>query len=164
MGIFFIKIFKRICCWIKKVFWKLMYFNKISFGKNVIFYSNTHIIIDKKGTIRIGDNCFFNNGCSLNALGYIEIGKDSIFGENVKVYDHNHLFKLNNIPFKKQGYDIKKVIIGKNCWIGSNVTILAGVTIGVNVVIGAGSVITKDIKDNQIIIQEIKQRNLERKS
>lgn len=164
MGIIFIKIFKRIYSCLKKIIWKILYLNRISFGKKVIFYPNTNVIIEKKGQIKIGDHCFFNNGCSLNALGYIEIGKDSIFGENVKIYDHNHKFELNDIPFKKQGYNVKKVVIGKNCWIGSNTIILAGVTIGDNVVIGAGSTVTKDIKDNQIVVQEVRQKYLERKT
>ena len=164
MGIVLVKILKRIFSYVKKLIWNIFYFGRISIGKNVIFYSDTHIVIDEKGVLKIGDNCFFNNGCALNALGCIEIGKDSIFGENVKVYDHNHRFELNGVPFKKQGYDVKKVVIGNNCWIGSNTVILAGVTIGDNVVIGAGSIITKDIKDNQVVVQEIKQRNLKREN
>lgn len=36
--------------------------------------------------------------------------------------------------------------------LGANVTIIGHVTIGNNVVIGAGTVVTKDIPDNSIVI------------
>ena len=35
---------------------------------------------------------------------------------------------------------------------GANVTIIGSVTIGNNVVIGAGTIVTKDIPDNSIVI------------
>lgn len=43
--------------------------------------------------VKIGDNVFFNNGTSIAAKEKIEIGDNCIFGENVKIYDHNHVFK-----------------------------------------------------------------------
>ena len=46
----------------------------------------------------------------------------------------------------------KPVHIKKNVWIGVNVTILAGVTIGENAIIGAGSVVTKDVPDNAVVV------------
>lgn len=51
-------------------------------------------MIDKKGEVRIGDDVFFNNYCSLNAIDSISIGDGTVFGENVKVYDHNHCYKI----------------------------------------------------------------------
>ena len=42
--------------------------------------------------------------------------------------------------------------IGDNCWLASNVTVCPGVTIGNNCVIGAGSVVTKDIPDNSLVL------------
>ncbi len=44
------------------------------------------------------------------------------------------------------------VQIGSDCLIGSGATILPNIKIGNGVVVGAGSVITKDINENQIII------------
>lgn len=42
--------------------------------------------------------------------------------------------------------------VGNNVWIGGNVTVLLGVSIGDNVVIGTGSVVTKDIPSNVIVV------------
>ena len=43
-------------------------------------------------------------------------------------------------------------MVEDDCWIGSNVTILDGVRIGKGSVIGAGTLISKDIPDNSIIM------------
>ena len=87
-------------------------------------------------------------------MKYIEIGNDSIFGENVHIYDHNHIYKDENIPVNSQGFTYGEVRIGNNCWIGSNVTILKGVTIGNHSVIGAGCVVYKDVPENTVIVCE----------
>ena len=46
------------------------------------------------------------------------------------------------------------MIVRKNAWIGSGVIILKGVTIGENAVVASGSVVTKDVPDNTILIQK----------
>lgn len=140
---------------LKKFFLKLIYGNKISFGKKVTFRRRFNIFIENNAKILIGENCFFNNDCSLNAQQEIIIGKDSIFGENVKIYDHNHVFKSKDERIINQGFKTGKVKIGNNCWIGSNVVILKGVTIGDNVVIGAGCVITESVENNKIVRNQI---------
>ncbi|MGG7145251.1 acyltransferase [Clostridium butyricum] len=151
---YLMKILKRIISILKIITWKVFYFNGIKFGNNTVFYPGCRITVEPKGKIVIGKNCFFNHHCSLTSLKNIYIGDDCIFGENVKIYDHNHNINKKSIIFRKQGYSVAPTIIGNNCWIGSNVTILPGVCVGNNVVIGAGSIITKNISDNTILIQK----------
>lgn len=79
------------------------------------------------------------------------IGSNSIFGENVKIYDHNHRFNMPNRLIKNSGYSYGSVSIGSNCWIGSNVILLKGAEIGNNCVIGAGCVIDSKIPSNSIV-------------
>lgn len=148
------KIRKRILSNIKSFIWKILYGKDFKKGKNTFFYPLTHIVIDNKGNISIGDNCFFNRNCSINSMGKIKIGNDCIFGENVCIYDHNHKYKHEEELIRKQGYDIGKIEIGNNCWIGSNVVILKDVKIGNNVVIAAGTIVNKSIKDNTIVLDK----------
>ena len=131
MGIYIIKIYKRIKSVFKIIIWKLLYGRKFKCCFFNVFYPETHITIDK-GQLTIGKKCFFNHGCSINCMYKIIIGDDCIFGENVKIYDHNHNYK-NNTLIREQGFSTNEVIIGNNCWIGSNVTILKNVHIGNNV-------------------------------
>lgn len=88
------------------------------------------------------------------AYDSITIGNNTIFGENVKVYDHNHQYKDIQTHIYKQGYSYAPISIGSNCWIASNVVILKGVTIGDNCVIGAGCVIYKDIPSDTIVVNK----------
>lgn len=106
-----------------------------------------------KGEININNGVFFNHDCSLSSNGAsISIGEGTIFGEGVKIYDHNHCYKNTSRLIKEQGYTSAPVVIGSHCWIGSNVVILKGVTIGDNVVIGAGCVIYKDVSSNTVVM------------
>ena len=136
--------------YLKKIIWKLEYGNRLKIESKVSFRIGMIINIKKEGYIEIGKNTFFNNYCSLNSHGLIKIGKDCLFGESVRIYDHNHIFntkkRINEEPF-----NVGKVIIGDNCWIGSNVTILKGAVIGNNCTISAGSVIANNVPENSIV-------------
>ncbi|WP_270942809.1 acyltransferase [Romboutsia lituseburensis] len=151
---------------------------KVRLGKNskLIFENNkSNIVLGENiscrenvffrmisGELIIGNNVFFNNFASINCSKKIQIGNDCLFGENVKIYDHDHIFNMK-IPICKQGFKCKDIKIGNNVWIGSNCIILKGVNIGDNVVIGAGTVVRNDIPkdtifytDNIIIKEKIK--------
>jgi acetyltransferase-like isoleucine patch superfamily enzyme len=126
----------------------------VQLASDNIFRKSIHIVSGKSGTLKIGNNNFFNNNCSINCFCKIEIGNNCQFGESVKLYDHNHIYKNANLLINEQGYSIGEIKIGNNCWIGSNVVILKNVTIGNNVVIGAGAVIFESIEDNTLVINK----------
>ena len=98
--------------------------------------------------MEIGDGCFFNNYCSINAKAGIKIGANCLFGENVKIYDHDHDYKNNIYDFVR-----KRIEIGSNTWIASNCIILKGVNIGSRCVIAAGTIVNKNINSNNLIYQ-----------
>lgn len=147
----FIKIVNHIVALLKMLFYKVIYRNRIIFGKKVTFRKGLSILIENEGKIIIGDGVFFNNYCSLNSLKEIKIGDNSIFGENVKIYDHNHVFKYKDKLIKSEGFKSDKILIGNNCWIGSNVIILKSVSIGDNSVISAGEIVRKSVPSNSIL-------------
>lgn len=105
------------------------------------------------GELFIGNNVFVNNNVSINCRDRVVIGDNALIGEHVLIYDHDHKFCEKGL-FREQGFKTSKVTIGSNVWIGSNVIILKGVTIGNNVVISAGSVVSKDIPKNTVLIQK----------
>lgn len=125
--------------------------SELLLGENVRFREFNSIVIKNNGKLTIGDNCFFNSYTSISCLNNITIGNNSIFGEGIKIYDHNHTFEFKNDKRDYDDYKLKPVKIGNNCWISSNVIILAGVTIGDNVVIGAGCLIYEDIASGKIV-------------
>lgn len=102
------------------------------------------------GHIEIGDNLFLNNYCSITCREKILIGDNCLFGEGVKIYDHDHVFKYNDL-ICQQGFKTGSVKIGNNVWIGSNVVILKGTVIGDNSVIAAGEVVSGVYPESSLI-------------
>lgn len=72
----------------------------------------------------------------------VTIGSNCFIGHGVMFINDNYLEEIGK-------WKLKGTIIGDNVRIGSNATILP-VTIGNNAIIGAGSVVTKDVPDNQV--------------
>lgn len=128
--------------------------SKVAIGSNVTFRDYCQLRSGADGTLKIGENNFFNNNCSINCLSNISIGSDCQFGEGVKMYDHNHNHSDNTKHINQQGYTYGSITIGNNCWFGSNVIILKGVEIGDNVIIGAGCVIYKSVPANSVVINK----------
>ena len=122
----------------------------MSIGRDVYFRNFCRIQVEN-GQLKIGHNTFFNNLCTLNCLCKITIGNDCLFGEGVRVYDHNHNYSDRTKLIREQGYSFGEIKIGNNCWIGSNVVITKGVEIGDNVVIGAQCVVYKDVPSNTVV-------------
>ena len=125
------------------------------FGKGFLhgkfsFRNRMTILVEKPGRLEIGSGCFFNNDCSITCMNKIVIGENSIFGEGVKIYDHNYHINTDALT-KNAGHTLGEVIVGKNCWIGSNAVLLKGTCIGDNCVIGAGCVIGGVVEDNTIV-------------
>jgi acetyltransferase-like isoleucine patch superfamily enzyme len=145
-----------------KGYYALLYPKQFTYGRSLRFKAGFKIMIDG-GTIEIGDHCSFNNNCSLTSLMRIKIGDDCIFGENVKVYDHNHAYRDMNAPIRSQGYTRGEVTIGSHCWIGSDVTILKGARIGDNCVIGAHCLIFQDVPPGTVVRLNVQQVEIPRK-
>lgn len=106
------------------------------------------IYIDFGKNLKIGKNVFINAGCAFQDQGGIEIM------DNVNI-GHECIFaSLNHGLEKENRNDLipKKIVIKSYAWIGSHSIILSGVTIGENAIVGAGSVVTKDVPDNAIVV------------
>lgn len=125
---------------------------KIHLGNDVNIRNYCNILVGNDAELSIGNRFFMNNYCSINCLEKIEIGENTLFGEGVKLYDHNHQYSAEpEFKVEHQKFNTAPIKIGKNCWLGSNVTVLKGVTIGDNVIIGAGCLIYKDVAANSVI-------------
>lgn len=103
--------------------------------------------------------------CNINYQVLIE--NDVIIGDNVtikpgvQIWDgitiEDNVFIGPNVTFtndlypksKNTEFELKKTLVKKGASLGANCTLLPGITIGENAMIGAGSVVTKDIPDNE---------------
>jgi acetyltransferase-like isoleucine patch superfamily enzyme len=118
-------------------------------GNRVNLRNYCSFVLAQDAKIILEENVFMNNYCSINAIEKIEIGENTLFGESVKLYDHNHEYNGQIVEHRK--FKSSPIKIGKNCWLGSNVTVLKGVTIGDNCIIGAGCLIHKDVPAGSIV-------------
>ena len=100
------------------------YGNTIGSGSNIM--TGTVLTND----VKIGEGVLINLNCT--------VGHDSTIGDFVEMSPGVHI--SGNCK------------IGSYSNIGTNATILPKVTIGENVIIGAGSVVTKDIPDNCLVV------------
>lgn len=103
----------------------------------------------KNALIKIGNRVITNNNIFICAAKYIEIGDNTLIGQNVTLMD----FEAHGIhPDKRyQLGEIQKIIIGRNVWIGNNVTILKNSEIGENTIIASGAVVSGKFPSNVII-------------
>ncbi|MDS0527475.1 sugar O-acetyltransferase [Clostridium sp. SHJSY1] len=100
--------------------------------------------------IEVGNNFYVNYNCTILDVGKVIIGENVMFAPNVSIYTAGHPIHPES---RNSGYEYGiGVTIGDNVWVGGSVVINPGVKIGNNVVIGSGSVVTKDIPDNVIVV------------
>lgn len=131
-------------------FFKIIYPHKIVGAKSIRIRKRFNLRIDNQGELKLGDRVFFNNDVSVNVLESITFGNDVLVGENVKFYDHNHIFGGDSKVVEKHQFKTAPIKIGNNVWIGSNVIILKGVTIGDRSIISAGSIVSKNVSEDVI--------------
>lgn len=130
-------------------------FRKIR-NTNAKFFLNKHggdLNIEKGAKIspdiKIGKNSMLGENSRI--YGGVTLGDNVLMGPDVKIYTRNHNIENRHIPIVEQGDSFKPVTIGDDVWIGANVIILPGVSIGTGSVIGAGSVVTKSVPEFKIV-------------
>lgn len=72
-----IKLWYHIIATIQRVFYKLLYGSWLKIRKNVMRLRGFSIIMSREASAVIGDNCFFNNDCSIAANNLVAIGVSS---------------------------------------------------------------------------------------
>jgi len=109
---------------------------------------------------------------------FVEIQKNALIGKNCKISSHtfvceqviieDNVFIGHNVTFINDRYprattpdgrlqtegewQIESTLVKMGASIGSGSTILSRVTIGENAIIGAGSVVTRDVPPNAIVV------------
>ncbi|TAL59837.1 MAG: N-acetyltransferase [Bacteroidetes bacterium] len=108
--------------------------NNVSIGTNsVLEFGN-----------RIGDNSRVHSNCFMEM---VTIGSYVFVGPNVVFTDDPHPMGCPKYKECKKG-----AIVEDFAKIGANSTILPGVRIGRNSFVGAGSVVTKDVPENSVVV------------
>lgn len=127
---------------------------KINSGKNknvIGGQTKTHLVSMCNGSIKIGNNVRISNSTLVSRESII-VEDNVMIGGSCKIYDtdfhsinYESRIKIPDVNIKS-----KRVIIKEGAFIGAHSIILKGVTIGKHSVIGAGSVVTRDVPDNEV--------------
>lgn len=100
--------------------------------------------------VRLGNYVYANFNLTLVDDGNIDIGDNVMFAPNVTVITATHpvlpALREKGLQFN---VDVK---ICPNVWIGAGAIIMPGITVGENSVVGAGSVVTKDVPPNTVVV------------
>jgi acetyltransferase-like isoleucine patch superfamily enzyme len=128
-------------------------------GKNVSISHYTYIVSvasenGKDSTLTIGDDVYIGEFNNIRAGGGgVVIGARCMISQHVSIIAVNHSVDPSGKPMPDE-YDSTKcgVSIGEGVWIGCNSVILPGVTIGRHAVVGAGSIVTKSIPPNCVVV------------
>lgn len=116
-----------------------------------------HNILIREGS-RIGENCLIGTGSMLD--GSVSIGNNvriqsgvylphgTVIGENVFIGPYAC---VTNDRYPVSGR-LTPVVIGNGCVIGANSTLISGVRVGDNSVVAAGSVVTRDVPPNTVVL------------
>jgi acetyltransferase-like isoleucine patch superfamily enzyme len=121
-------------------------------------------------------------GCKIGDFtkigSFVEVQKNAGIGRYCKISSHtfvcegvtieDNVFIGHNVTFvndtypratnsdgelqTEQDWEVEPILVKKGASIGSGATILSNVTIGENAIVGAGSVVTKDVPPNCIVV------------
>ncbi|UCF71509.1 MAG: N-acetyltransferase [candidate division WOR-3 bacterium] len=137
----------------------------VKLGKNVKIFGYVNLY-----GCTIGDNTKIGS--------FVEIQKNAYIGKNCKISTHtficegvtieDNVFVGHNVTFVNDKYpratsaagalqteadwQVVPTFVKNGASIGSSSTIMCGVTIGENAIVGAGSVVTKDVPANAIVV------------
>ena len=137
----------------------------IKLGENVKIFSFVNLY-----------GCEIGNNTKIGT--FVEIQKGARVGKNCKISSHtficegvtieDNVFIGHNVTFINDAYprattkDNKlqteqdwvciPTIVKQDASIGSSVTLLCGITVGEKAIVGAGSVVTKDVPPNTIVV------------
>ena len=126
----------------------------INLSDKTVFLENCYIEVGENASLIVESETFVNRNCRFVCLDQIKIGKHCAFGDNVKIYDHDHIVKSCG----SQNWNIFKhnpVVIGDETWICSSVTILRKSVIGNHSIVGAGTIVKGSVPDGTMCYSQI---------
>lgn len=124
-------------------------YNKVSSIGNLVFPNVIHpnVNFDTK-TIILGKGNIIAAGVSLTCN--IEIGNFNLINLNSTIGHDSKIGNFNVInPISSISGNVK---INDYCLIGTGANILQQLSVGNNAIVGAGAVVTKDVKDNKVVV------------
>lgn len=117
------------------------------------------------GKISVGDWCFVGAGSRIWSAASIQIGNRVLISHGVNVHDsdshpkdslerHRQFVAIATAghPLNLDSVGSAPILIEDDVWIGFNATVMKGVTIGARSIVAAGTVLTKSVPADSVVI------------
>lgn len=113
-------------------------------------YIEPPFFVDYGCNIAVGRNFYANFYAIFLDCAFITFGDKVMMGPNCSFITVTHpvdpTLRLHSVEYAKS------IVVGNTVWFSSGVTVMVGVTIGDGAVCGAGSVFTKDVPANTVVV------------
>ena len=125
--------------------------NSSSFANVIGGNTRTSFVVKKGGIINIGKNVRISNS-AFYCQTEITIGDNVMIGGSCKIWDSDFhpIDPLIRKSTPNEHFISRPIRIHESAFIGGSSIILKGVTIGKNAIIAAGSVVSRNVPDNEI--------------
>jgi len=110
------------------------------------------VFVEIQRNVKVGKNCKISSHTFI--CEGVTIEDDVFIGHSVVFINDSYPRATNGHGALKteEDWKVEPILVKKGASIGSNCTILSNVTIGENAIVGAGSVVTKDVPPNTIVV------------
>lgn len=105
-------------------------------GRGVYVDDRCRLQVSAGARMALGEGCYLNTNCRMVAAEDIAVAGHTMFGPNVCVYDHDHVFDAEGVHGELVSAPIR---IGQRCWIGANSLVTKGVSVADRICVGGGS-------------------------
>ncbi len=147
--------------------WRISQGAVLRIGAHVHLRHHTELKVE--GQLIVGQHVHIGPFSIISAMDNIIIGDDCLLAERVSIRDHDHRIPLRDhdhripirdhdhptaaqpIPYRKTGYTVAPIRLGRNVWVGAGVSILKGVELGDNCIVGAHAVVNRSFPGGSII-------------
>jgi len=127
---------------------KLMRYTFKKAGSGLTLYSPACIY--GRHNIELGNDVGIGAFVNIWGHGGITIGDRTLIASNCVITSLSHSYQQKDL--RHAPAISKKVIIGSDVWMGAGAIVMPGITIGNGAVVGAGSVVTRDVPENAIVV------------
>lgn len=118
-------------------------------GRDV--YLRPGLVVYHPENVTLADEVAINNDVTILAHDEVAIGRYTMIAPRVIITTVNHDYHTRG----REAWNAHRtapIHIGEHVWIGAAAVVLPGVRIGDGAVIGAGSVVTKDVEPEAVVV------------
>lgn len=125
----------------------------VTVGDGVHINDGVYIETGPGGAVRLGAQVHVHHDCHIASYGApITIGGGTLIAPRCALYSFDHGIAAH-APIRLQEKTSRgPITIGANAWLGYGAIVVSGVEVGEGAVVGAGSVVTRDVPANAVVM------------